>query len=36
MTSNADAQDSGGHGKEGKASFDHVHDLEDPRGYFEA
>ncbi len=26
---------SNGHNKEGKASLDHVYDLEDPRGYFE-
>jgi hypothetical protein len=33
---NADVQDSSGHDKKGKASLDHVYDLEDPRGYFEA
>jgi hypothetical protein len=35
VANNADVQDSNRHDKEGKASLDHVYDLEDPRGYFE-
>jgi hypothetical protein len=35
VANNADVQDSNGHDKEGKASLDHLYDLEDPRGYFE-
>jgi hypothetical protein len=35
VANNADVQHSSGHSKEGKASLDHIYDLEDPRGYFE-
>ena len=34
MTSNAYVQHNNGHNKNGKASFDHIYDLEDPREYF--
>jgi len=42
MVSNTDVRNSNGHGKNGnghgkvgKESFEHIYDLEDPRGYFE-
>src|SRR5215212_6620865 len=35
VANNADVQDSSGHDKEGKASFDDIYDSADPREYFE-
>jgi hypothetical protein len=35
MANDADVQNSSGHSKEGKASLEHLYNLEDPREYFE-
>jgi hypothetical protein len=36
VANNVEVQRGNGHSKEGKTSFDHVYNLGDPRGYFEA